>query len=126
MSWYVANALLFCRFKDGVQDVVPVWENMYLIEAESAEHAMQRARDRAKEDEGDSEGSLLYNDRPCELVFAGVRKVTACENESERPSNGTEVTYNELLLDSMALLDNLARGEPVQVVYEAMLHDEQQ
>jgi hypothetical protein len=119
MSWYVANAILYFRFEDGNQDVIPVWENLYLIEAGSPDEALSKATVRAREDEGDDSASLTYNGRKCSRVCVGIRKVTSCVNEDERPEDGTEVTYNEFQLDSLESLHRLARGEPTMLEYEA-------
>lgn len=58
MNWYAAHAIMYMKFKDRQQEKYPLWENILLIAAESDEEALAKAVVRAKEDEGDSEGTL--------------------------------------------------------------------
>jgi len=64
MSWYAASIIMLTKFKDGIQDKYPVWENVILIEGNSPDEASEKALARAREDEGDSAGTYLWEDRP--------------------------------------------------------------
>ena len=59
--------------------------------------------------------SLTIGGHPSRQIFAGVRKVTLCVDEHSRPTDGTEVTYNEMTLESAAAIKKLAAGKPVDV-----------
>ena len=118
MSWYAAHVVLYVQFKDGVQNKVPVWENVLLVEAESPKKAHDKALELGRQSEGDSDGSFHWEERPATWVLAGVRKVVACEDESHQPRNGTELSYFELELDSIDSLQRMMKGEPVHLKYE--------
>ena len=113
MSWYAAHLILAVRFKDGVQDRHPVWENVVLISAESDEEAFRKAEERGRADEGDDDGSFRWGDRPATWVFIGVRKLTALAHPDARPRDGDEVTYTEMEVDSSDDVDRLAAGDAV-------------
>jgi hypothetical protein len=50
-------------------------------------------------------------------VFAGVRNLVLCENEDERPGDGTEVSYVELEFRSKDALERFVRGKRVAAYY---------
>jgi len=72
MTWYAASAILYVKFKDGRQDRYPVWENVYLIDADGDDSAFHLAEERARRCEGDSEGSFTWDGRPATWVFECV------------------------------------------------------
>ncbi len=115
MEWYAAHVVMYVEFKDGRQDCYPLWENIILIEAETAEAAQELAEERAREDEGDSEGSFFHDDRPARWVFGGVRKLVLCVDADQRPGHGTEVTYSEMELPDKETFDRFVEGETVDV-----------
>lgn len=117
MTWYIAHIIMFVRFKDGNQGKYPVWENLILIEASSGEEAWEKAELRAKEDEGDSQGSFTWDGRPATWVFAGIRKLITCGHRGERPTSGTEVSYSEFEVATEEVLQKLVRGETVELTY---------
>ncbi len=117
MNWYAAHVIMYVKFKDGVQDKYPFWENVILIEAGDSDEAFAKAEERAKENEGDYGGSFTWEGRPAIWCFAGIRKLLTCQNYDERPSNGTEVTYSEMEVSSQEDFSKLLNGESVPVVY---------
>lgn len=117
MKWFAAHNIFYFRFKDGVQDTYPVWENIYLIEADGFDEARDKAAALGQQSAGDSSGTLHFVERPAELVFAGVRKVVSCVEEDERPKDGTEITYSDFEVADRASLDDLAQGRSVVVRY---------
>jgi Domain of unknown function (DUF4288) len=44
MAWFSAHIIIYTKFKDGIQDVFPVYENIVLIEADSSETAFEKAK----------------------------------------------------------------------------------
>ncbi|MDM8520926.1 DUF4288 domain-containing protein [Anaerolineales bacterium HSG6] len=117
MNWYIAHVIMYVKFKDGVQDSYPIWENMILIGAETDEEAMQKVTERAEQDEGDCDGSFTWNERPATWCFAGVRKLISSEDFDERPTSGTEVSYTELVVNTEEDFKKLVNGDPVLVQY---------
>ncbi len=117
MSWYAAHAIMVVRYKDSPQKTVPFWENIILIEAESEDEAWSKGIARAKEDEGDSEGSFTWDGRPATWCFAGIRKLVAAPDPDAKPGHGTEITYLEMEVDNEESLARLLDGESVPVRY---------
>lgn len=116
MSWYAAHLVIFARLKGNApQQSYPVWENIVLIEADSEDEAIRKAELRGREEEGDDDGTFRWTDKPAEWVFAGLRKLTLCQDAQKRPKNGTELSYTELELGSEQAVYQLMEGEPVCV-----------
>lgn len=116
--WYCAHAIMYLRRLEGEQREYVVWENMYLIEAGTDDEALRKAEARAREVEGGPERGLQLGDgTPAEWVFAGIRKLIACQDEDRRPNDGTELTYSEYKLPSMEDVRLLARGAAVGLEY---------
>jgi hypothetical protein len=113
--WYAAHLLMYVKRKNGVAGKVPVWENIVLIKADSEEEAFAKAEERGKKDEGDDDGTFLWAGQPAAWVFAGVRKLTLCEDSQKRPADGTEISYIEMELDSEQALADLLEGKPAVV-----------
>jgi len=117
MVWYAAHIIMSVRFKDGIQDTYPVWENVVLIEAASEKDAWQKAEQRARRYEGDSEGSFTWDGRPATWIFAGIRKLIVTDYLGAQPASGTEVTYSEFELATEEDLRKLIDGDSVDVTY---------
>jgi hypothetical protein len=104
----------------GEQNDYLVWEHIYLIRAESPDHARDRGVLRAEQDETDSQGTLIVNDRPARLRFLGIRKVVECQDldpQSGLPVDGTELSYSEFQVPNSMELTKLMTGESATVVY---------
>ncbi len=113
--WYAAHILLYVRRKANPDGKIPVWENIILIEADSEEIALAKAEERGKQDEGDDDGTFHWGGQPAEWVFAGVRKLTLCEDSEKRPGDGSEISYTEMEVNSEQALANLLKGKPAAV-----------
>ena len=119
--WYAAHIIMYVRFKDGQQGEYPVWENIRLIEAPSDDGALAVAECLGRDDEGDDDGSFRWDGRPATWVFGGVRKLVAVchpDDPDDRPTNGAEISYSQMILPDAAALDKLVNGDPVTVLYE--------
>ena len=117
MKWYAAHAVMYVKWKQGRQNVFPVWENVLLIKAKDGRAALRLARARAREDAGDSRGSLVWDGRPAVWKFGGIRKVIACQEEASQPTHGQELTYSEFLVGSRRELEKLIKGKSARVDY---------
>ena len=113
--WYAAHILMYVKRKSKTQGRIPVWENIVLIKADSEEAAFAKAQERGKQDEGDDDGTFLWEGNPAEWVFAGVRKLTLCEDPEKRPADGIEISYIEMEVSSEQALANLLDGKPAAV-----------
>jgi hypothetical protein len=118
MPWYAASVVLYFKFKDGNQNTYPVWENVILIEANTPQEAFEKAKRIGLTEEGDSDGTMKWENRPASIVFAGVRKVIECTDKNDRPMDSTEITYSQFRLRDKQSLDKLIKGDPVEVTYE--------
>jgi hypothetical protein len=116
-SWYAAHLILYVKLKHHAQRHYPIWENILLIKARNEEEAFAKAEARGKEEEGDDGGTFRWAGKPARWVFAGVRKLTLCEDAEKRPDDGTEVSYTELEVDSEQAVRKLVRGQSVAVTY---------
>jgi hypothetical protein len=117
MSWYAAHTIMYVKYKDGSQDSYPFWENIILLEADSDDEATAKAKTRAQEDEGDSNGTFTWSGRPAQWCFGGIRKIVTCEDPESKPGDGTEITYLEMEVDDEEGFAKLISGEPVEVRY---------
>jgi hypothetical protein len=123
MSWHAAHLVLYVKYKEHPQTTYPLWENVVLIEAGTEEEAMAKAERRGREDEGDCSGSFHWDDKPATWVFAGVRQLIRCVDPEERPRDGTEVTYNEMEVDSLETLNQFVQGRPAAVRFTAQMSE---
>ena len=104
---------MYFAFKDGRHDTYTVWENVILVEAGTEEAARVKAEVYGREAEGDEEGTLRWRHRPASCIFAGVRKLVRCDSDPEPPREGTEVTYSEIVVDTLDEVRDLAAGRRV-------------
>lgn len=107
------------KFKDGNQDSYPIWENVFLIEADTPENAGEKAIEIAKTNEGDSENSLTWDDRPATLVFAGLRKLLTVSHPDadEAKLDGAEITFSEFQIDDKESFQRYVDGKDVTIKY---------
>ena len=114
--WYAAHIIMYVKRKDGTGGKTVVWENIVLLKAGSEEEAFAKAIQRGKEDEGDN-GTFRWGGKPAQLLFAGIRKLTLCEDPEKRPGDGTEVSYMEMEVESEQAVGKLLEGKPVAVKF---------
>lgn len=115
MSWYAAHLVQYFKRRKGPQSRFLVWENIILVRAASADEAYRKAEQRGRQEEDVDDDTLMIGGHPARLVFAGVRKVTLCEEDHARPTDGSEVSYNEFMLRSEASIKKLVEGDAVTV-----------
>ena len=117
MSWFAAHIVLYVERKQQPQDRFPVWENIVLIEAATEDEAFDKAEAIGRRSEGDDDGSFRWEGESARWVFAGVRKLTACETDERRPDDGTELTYLQMEVTSREALERLVESRPVLVEF---------
>jgi len=111
MKWYAAHLILYFKAKDCKQRSFHAWENIVLIHARDENEAFAKAEKRGRDELLGDDGSICWGGVPAEMVFAGVRKVTLCEDEEKRPTDGTEVSYIEMEFSSEEAIQKLIVGE---------------
>lgn len=126
MTWYAAHLVFYVKLKGKRQTRYPVWENIVLISARSEHEAWDKAEKRAQEDACMvPDQTFTWDGVPAEWRFAGIRKLTSCLDQHQRPTHGTEVTYLEMELPSKAALMNFVQGEPTVLRIEDGFPDEE-
>jgi Domain of unknown function (DUF4288) len=115
MAWYAAHVVMYVQFKDAPQDQYPVWENIFLVEGDTEEAARSRAEALGRQGEGDSDGSFRWEQRPAAWVFGGIRKLIQCDSGDDQPSDGTEITYSEMMFPTKQAVLNFVRGTPTDI-----------
>jgi hypothetical protein len=106
------------------EEAMSLWYAV-LIKADSEEEAFAKATQRGKEEEGDDDGTFRSGDKPAQWLFAGIRKLTLCEDPEKRPGDGTEVSYTELEVESEQAVWKLLEGKPVAVQFRDPFADRQ-
>ncbi|MBV9124494.1 MAG: DUF4288 domain-containing protein, partial [Planctomycetes bacterium] len=79
-EWFAAHLVMYVQLKEPSPGPVTVWENIVLIKAQSEGEAFEKAQRRGHEEAGDEEGTFRWDGKPARWVFAGVRKLTTCED----------------------------------------------
>jgi hypothetical protein len=117
MAWFAAHLICYFKYREGKQDVFPVWENVYLVEAEDSDSAWEKAEKLAEEMETDSE-TLELNDKPAQYVYAGIRKLISVFHWEEGIlKHGDEITYSEFNVFDEKDIQKLVDGEEVKIEY---------
>ncbi len=119
MPWFAAHAVMYLKLKDEPQDDFLVWENVLLVEASSLSEAEANAISRAREDDGDSNGTLTYDGKPAAWHFAAIRKLVSDSHRwrDGHLSSGDEATYSEYRVADLQSVLKLAAGQVVDVKY---------
>lgn len=116
MAWFAAHAILYFKFKDKKQNRFPLWENIYLIWAETDAAAWRKATRLGRQFSGKPSDKTIFDGRPAVLTFAGIRKIISCSPKS-RIIDGTEATYSVMEVSNRQELNKLLKGTPVSVKY---------
>jgi hypothetical protein len=123
--WFAAHAIMYFRTRSTQREFY-VWENVYLIKAQSARQAKSAASRFAKAASGADHGDLRIQNKPATLVFGGIRKVVECQGDPTtfKPAvvrvihDGVEATYSKYTVRGKNSLRALIKGRPVTVVYD--------
>ena len=122
IMWYCAHAIFYYELKYENQDSYLVHENVYIIQADDSDSAMEKAKIISKENEDLNEDDHLeINEKPVRYIFSGIRKLIEVSNyESENRDgidSGIEITYSELEVDNLKEVTDLSDGVFVDVLY---------
>lgn len=112
MAWYAAHAVLVVRYRSGEQTSLPIWENIYLINAASDDQAFKDAEDAARSSIED-DPSFTWDGHPARWEFVGIRKLITCiVDENGNLFSGCEATYSQLEFRTAAELEAFMKREP--------------
>ncbi len=118
--WYAAHVILYIEFLDGVQDSYTVWENIYLIHADTVAEAFAKADSLGEEEATmDPDSWLTSKGRPARWRFAGVRRLAECIDFENGPEDGKEVAFLEYTFKDKATLDALIQKQDAVVTIES-------
>lgn len=121
MTWFAVHALVALK-KHAFSWPILVNENIFLVEAKSAEQATSEGSKMAMIEVSVEDG-LSIDDEPATRTFVGIRKVVAISNpehldlDQDQPVSGTEITYSEYEVNSEEDLQKLANGSSVFLRY---------
>ena len=120
--WYCAHAIFYFKLKyKEEQDSYFIHENVYLVQANDADEAMEKSLEYARDYEDSNEDdNLKLNNEPTCCIFAGIRKLITVSIPSRDKDTllcGYELTYSELEVDTLEEVEKLANGEFVDVLY---------
>jgi hypothetical protein len=115
MKWFAAHIVMVVKLTNPKQGRFPIWENIVLVSAESEPEAFAKAEEYGRLEEGDDDGTFRWGGHPARWVFAGVRKLTECAAIGDHPDDGTEITFNELEVDSQEALERFVAGRSALV-----------
>jgi hypothetical protein len=118
MNWYAAHLVMVVKLKGRPQRSFPAWENIVLVRAASEQAALAQAESLGRASAGDDDGTFRWGGKDAAWEFAGVRKVTECAFAGAKPTSGDEVTYSELVFDSLANAKRYARGAAMSVRHD--------
>jgi hypothetical protein len=120
--WYAAHVVMAVRYCEGKQETFPVYENVFLVEANSSAEAHAIAVKIGREEGAYDKPFGTYDDVPVKLTFEGVRKVVECL-PAEKLGTGTELTYTQFVLDSEEALTKLLDGDDVTLTIQDFADD---
>lgn len=122
MTWYAAHIVIgIMPIKEPIGPIL-VHENVVLIEAASEADALGKAKQIGQTEAALQDG-LTIGGAPAKRVFAGIRKIITVSNpetrdqDQDRPSDGTEITYSVYKVSNKQELNKLAEGSEVSVNY---------
>ncbi len=123
MTWYGASIITTIIVKEGTQDVFPVFEDVYLIEAENREFAYEKAKNLGLQIQN-ADDTLQFNGIPAKCEFLGIRKLRSIYNGAETgdvdtspPVSGAEITHSYFEISNKEDLKKFAEGKRINVDY---------
>ncbi len=119
MTWYGASVVIWIRKKtQNPSDPCQFWENVILVQAETAQEALAKAEARGELDAVKDE-TFRVDGEPAELEYIGVRKVIEIRSldGTDQPIDGAEISYSEMLVANRVALLDFAAGQEVEVTH---------
>ena len=124
MTWYCANLLFVIKAIDEEQEIFPVEEEVYLVEAPDDETAWRKAEKIGRE-EVEFNGTDELNSKLATREFIGLRKLRSIYNpvwmkefDQDPPVDGSELTRSYFEVRGLSDLEELKQGRPVMVLYK--------
>ena len=115
--WFAVHAAVVYDFTENIipQSEFHVYENVYLIEAESPDLARNAATNIVREEISGIRFPSKIDERPALPRFAGIRKVmlvsTLERGDADKVAHGTEATYAVLYFDNISDFEKYLAGD---------------
>ncbi len=121
MTWFAASIVIGMRRRDR-EGVISIYENVFLVEANSVEEAIALAEEEGKEEAAVDDDNFRINDHPAERLFAGIRKLIEITNAvgstaEDPPRSGAEISCSKFEVSDEETLQRFGRGECITVLY---------
>jgi len=121
MRKYCVHALFVVEQLSGMQEVFPIWENVYVVEAAGFDEAFEIGERVGRKVE-EYTRDVYLGDLPALQRFRGIRRVVETDifegQELPVDEDGIlEVTYTHYEVSGMVELNHLLEGEDAVVVY---------
>lgn len=118
MEWYAAHTLIGFQRIDGIGPI-SVFENIYIVCAESADSALQKA-ELISQSELKANKEIDINGNQAKCICGGVRKVVTVSNNSppqyeSRPVDGSEISYIEYEVQNSDDLEKMLFGDSINI-----------
>jgi len=119
MNWYGVSIIMSARVLEGEQTQYLVWESVHLVRAADSDEAARKAQRLGEQAMCKPGQSFSWNGREARWSFEGIRKIITIQphDSGDLPTDGAEITYNELLLSSAEDVRKLAEGKEVSAIY---------
>lgn len=119
--WFAASTLKVVKLQQGSQSTFPVFETVFLVEADNFEEAEQSALQMARA-VVEAGNDLTYCDQPARFELLGIRKlklIWSADLKSDpgekAPAHGTEVTESFYEVEGEENLAALSAGKRTTV-----------
>ncbi|MDX2109760.1 MAG: hypothetical protein SFY80_05905 [Verrucomicrobiota bacterium] len=114
---YIVHAVF--STDDGSGSNLVVWENMYLIYANSIEEVELKTINICKKDEASSQNNYLDGKKAI-YIFKGIRKIIklSFSEYDDDLYDGRELTYNKYEVDNINIIDDMVDGKTVTIRIE--------
>ena len=113
--WYSAHIVMYFEYIDGgPQTDYHMYENVFLVKAESHVEANLKGQQIGMKAESEGEGQVWVGSRDAKTRFGGVRKtieIIVEQSDQLQLTDEVEVTYFEIWVETRAELDSYISGE---------------
>lgn len=120
MAWYIAHSVWAVKIIGKSNQIdIPVWENVFLIQAENPDDAYKLAEDVCREREPDIK-EVTLDGEPAEHVFIGIRKINGKPEGSISEvmlKHGEEITYSQFEVANESDIEKFVQGEEITLKY---------
>jgi len=117
--YFLGHILMMIKYKKGIQKEFSIFENSVIVKAESEKKALKLFKKKGESQEGDSDGTLIFEGRLSEEKFIGIRQIFEIDEEEfmENINYGIEIGYSKLKIEGKENLKKLLKNDDVILNY---------